>query len=358
MTVSMSGLGTGRRANCREGFAKRSLVDRWPVLMKHRSKLQPLTRQKPALETGLRAPELDELRRQGAKSAARGENLRANPMGDSSNMPHATGESSHFWQLRKEAWQFGHEAQSKVGNARLPDRKQLASLLGQIREAQETLSTLNEAIASARSEEGFMVLDATLRENERLQAELQEQSSRAAVEAGSAHAALQDAVHASETDSLTQLPNRTVLWDRLAHDLALAKRLGVPLAVLFLDLNELKHVNDRLGHGVGDLLLKHVASVLLAATRASDTVCRIGGDEFVILASHIPASDLGRLVQKISAAVAVPCMLDWHFVSPSVSIGTSSFPDDGDQPEVLVRTADMAMYEAKRARLARLSDQD
>lgn len=318
---------------------------------------------------GVSTAERDELRRQGAKAAARGEHSISNPMGEHSNMPGSTGESVDTWQLRKRAWQRGHDAQSRAidagradpdaqadavdaANGRRPivGPDDLAAIAEDIRRARETLSALHDEIAWVRSDEGIRSLAALVQENRRLQDELWAQHGRAEVAADSAHAALLDAVLASETDPLTQLPNRTVLWDRLAHDLALAKRNGASLAVLFLDLDGFKLVNDRFGHDIGDLLLQHVAGVLSAGMRASDTVCRMGGDEFVILAGHTLGSDLERLTRKIEAAVAVQCTLGGHLISPGISIGTAIFPDDGDQAEALVRIADAAMYRAKRIR--------
>ncbi|WP_083748812.1 GGDEF domain-containing protein [Pelomonas sp. KK5] len=324
-----------------------------------------------ATKTGVSTAERDELRRQGAKAAARGEHSISNPMGAHANMPDSTGESQDTWQFRKEAWQHGHDSQSQskaIDGRRIgpgtqagsvnaatdrptsPASDDLAMLVDETRRARETLSALQEDIAWARSDEGLRTLAAMVQENRRLQEELWAQHGRAALAADSAHAALQDAVLASETDPLTRLPNRTVLWDRLAHDLALAKRQGTSLAVLFLDLDGLKQVNDRFGHDIGDLLLQHVAGILTAGMRASDTVCRTGGDEFVIVASLASGSDLEALTRKIEAAVAEPCTLGGHLISPGVSIGSAVFPDDGDQSEALVHIADAAMYRVKRIR--------
>ncbi|MGN7877279.1 diguanylate cyclase domain-containing protein, partial [Roseateles sp. 22389] len=133
------------------------------------------------------------------------------------------------------------------------------------------------------------------------------------------------------------------------HELELAKRNSTPLAVLFLDLNDFKKTNDQLGHEVGDRLLLHVAGVLKATLRASDTVCRIGGDEFVIIAENVPSDGVGRLISKIVAAVARPWTVAGTVLTQGVSIGASNFPADGDQAEDLVRKADAAMYLVKLA---------
>lgn len=139
------------------------------------------------------------------------------------------------------------------------------------------------------------------------------------------------------------------MWDRLTHELELAKRNSMPLAVLFLDLNDFKKTNDRLGHDVGDQLLRHVAGVLKATLRASDTVCRIGGDEFVIIAENVPSEGIERLIAKVVAAVARPWAVAGAVLTQGVSIGASSFPADGDQAEELVRKADAGMYLVKLA---------
>lgn len=228
--------------------------------------------------------------------------------------------------------------------------EQLAQLRREISHAEQALQALLAELACARSERDLGALHWLVLENERLYAALEAQNERAAEEADSAHAALQDAIRISETDPLTQLPNRAVLWDRLAHDLDLARRHGTPLAVLYLDLDGFKSVNDRLGHDAGDQLLRHVARLLRTTLRASDTVCRMGGDEFIIVADDVQPPRLTRFVDKIARAVGCPCLVGGEILIPVVSIGASSFPEDGDQPEVLVKRADENMYKTKRLR--------
>lgn len=230
------------------------------------------------------------------------------------------------------------------------DVAQLESLRKEIRAAEAALASLHLEISRAGGDEGLVALHRLIRDNERLQTELQDLTRRAAVDADSAHAALQEAIHVGETDPLTQLPNRAVLWSRLGHQLALAKRRSQPLAVLFLDINDFKGVNDRLGHPVGDQLLRHVAQVIKATVRDSDTVCRLGGDEFVVVADDVPVDRLERFVEKIQRALSGPIELGGEIFLPSVSIGASSFPEDGDDAEHLVKQADARMYADKRAR--------
>ncbi len=225
------------------------------------------------------------------------------------------------------------------------DEQRLIALRREIAAAEATLLALHAAIQEARSESGLAAAQSARDENERLLARNHEMTQQAET----AHAALEVAVKAAQTDSLTGVCNREVLWDRLAHDLALARRHGSRLAIYFLDVNGFKRVNDELGHAVGDLLLLHVARTLMATVRASDTVCRIGGDEFVILASASRPEDAEQLALKIGQALAAPCTLAGHDMQVSASIGFSLFPDDGESPGVLVHKADEAMYRAKRA---------
>ena len=149
-------------------------------------------------------------------------------------------------------------------------------------------------------------------------------------------------------DVLTGLPNRLLLNDRLAQAIALARRQGKQLALMFLDLDRFKYINDSLGHAVGDQLLQLVAKRLTACVRSSDTVCRQGGDEFVILLADIEQSaDAGLSAQKILTALVVPYFINQHELAVTVSIGISIYPNDGQDADLLIRNADTAMYHAK-----------
>lgn len=151
-------------------------------------------------------------------------------------------------------------------------------------------------------------------------------------------------------DALTQLPNRAYLMERLDGVLALARRKQHQAAVLFLDLDKFKNVNDSLGHHVGDGLLREVAGRIVATVRDSDVVARLGGDEFVIVLSDISSSDdAAAVAAKLIEAISTEYQLDRHQVNVSPSIGISVFPTDGATTDELVRHADAAMYHAKES---------
>ena len=155
--------------------------------------------------------------------------------------------------------------------------------------------------------------------------------------------------HAALHDALTGLANRSLFNDRLEHGLAQAKRLGLTLAVMFMDLDGFKAVNDTYGHDVGDELLRTVADRLRENTREDDTVARVGGDEFLFLvmgANDVPM--VASLARKIIDCVQGPCRLTVGQVSIRLSMGIALYPVDGDTSESLVKQADVAMYAAKR----------
>lgn len=151
-----------------------------------------------------------------------------------------------------------------------------------------------------------------------------------------------------QRDPLTGLPNRLLLNDRLNQAIALARRHRKSVAVLFLDLDRFKQINDSLGHSIGDRLLQGVSQRLVAAVRGSDTVSRQGGDEFMVVLSEVEhASNAARHAEKIHAALSPPHLIAQHDVHVSASIGISIFPDDGQDAETLIKRADIAMYHAK-----------
>lgn len=154
--------------------------------------------------------------------------------------------------------------------------------------------------------------------------------------------------HLAHHDVLTDLPNRILLQDRLSQAIEVARRQCRQLAVMFMDLDGFKHINDSLGHAVGDGLLQSVAQRLVACVRHSDTVSRQGGDEFVLLLPYIEhAEDAARSAQKMLTALALPYQIDGNDLHISVSIGISIYPDDGQDVETLIKCADTAMYVAK-----------
>jgi diguanylate cyclase (GGDEF)-like protein/PAS domain S-box-containing protein len=152
----------------------------------------------------------------------------------------------------------------------------------------------------------------------------------------------------AQHDSLTDLPNRLLLGDRLEQAIGLAHRHGDKLAVLFLDLDRFKHINDSLGHAVGDRLLRSVARRLLTCVRNSDTVSRQGGDEFVILLSDLTHADHATITaDKVLASLRDCHRIDEHELHVTVSIGIVVYPEDGASVATLMKNADCAMYKAK-----------
>ncbi len=150
-------------------------------------------------------------------------------------------------------------------------------------------------------------------------------------------------------DALTGLPNRTLLQDRLQHAIRLAYRQRSPLALLFLDLDQFKEVNDRFGHHAGDQLLQQAAPRLQSALRDSDTLARLGGDEFAVVLPGARSADAEVVAQKIVRAFEQPFVIDGRHITMHVSTGIALFPDHGADAETLVRHADLAMYAAKRS---------
>ncbi|MCW8915483.1 MAG: EAL domain-containing protein [Magnetovibrio sp.] len=155
-------------------------------------------------------------------------------------------------------------------------------------------------------------------------------------------------LHQAQYDSLTDLPNRLLAIDRLDHATKLAKREDTKVALMYIDLDDFKKVNDNLGHDVGDALLVEAAKRLASAVRGGDTVARQGGDEFLVILSGLQASiDAEPVIQKILHAFVAPFVIDGADFVVTPSIGLSIFPDDGDNAATLLRNADAAMYRTK-----------
>jgi len=151
-------------------------------------------------------------------------------------------------------------------------------------------------------------------------------------------------------DPLTGLANRRLLADRMSMTLVHARRNKSAMAVVFLDLDGFKQINDALGHDAGDVLLKAVAGRLVETVREEDTVARLGGDEFVIALWQISGTEYAALVaSRVVEAVSRPYDFEGRVVSVTLSAGVSLYPVHGEDAETLMRSADLALYEAKRA---------
>jgi diguanylate cyclase (GGDEF)-like protein len=172
---------------------------------------------------------------------------------------------------------------------------------------------------------------------------------RAQTQAETAEQIAAKMAHLAEHDYLTGLPNRAVLDDRLERSIALAQRHGNQVALLYLDIDNFKHINDSLGHAAGDQLLQSIAKRLQTCIRFSDTVSRQGGDEFVVLLVDVEGEHGAVLAaQKLIAAMVEPHRIGTHSLHATLSIGISLFPDHGKDKETIIRNADTAMYFAKQ----------
>jgi diguanylate cyclase (GGDEF)-like protein len=244
-----------------------------------------------------------------------------------------------------------HEA-SAAESGGLPDAgehgaaaRTLQFLLAQGDAARADLAVLRRELTRARDE---------LRSLRSAQlSEADEQLVQAAVHADtiaqSAVTSLDELTRHSQHDELTGAPNRTLMLDRLHNAIALARRRATRLAVLFVDLDDFKQINDTLGHAAGDQALQLVTQRLQAAVRDSDTVSRHSGDEFLVLLSDISnVADAASVATKILASLAVPAQLGANPLRLSASLGVAVYPDDGTDPATLITRADAAMYRSKR----------
>jgi diguanylate cyclase (GGDEF)-like protein/PAS domain S-box-containing protein len=180
--------------------------------------------------------------------------------------------------------------------------------------------------------------------------ELKAANERLGAEIGDRRQAEERAQHLADHDALTGLPNRRLLEDRLTQALALSQRNRKQTAVMFVDLDRFKAINDSLGHAVGDLVLKEVALRLVRQLRIGDTVCRIGGDEFVVVLPEAKRStDAANVAQKIIETLSQPVRVGDRELIVTPSIGIAVFPEDGRDAEALIRNADAAMYHAKES---------
>jgi diguanylate cyclase (GGDEF)-like protein len=222
---------------------------------------------------------------------------------------------------------------------------ELAQVHGQIASARVRLADLKQDVAAAEGRLHNLQASPLLAANEQLVLT----ALRNQAEAESAARTLAAVSRAAELDALTQLPNRALMLDRCGQAIAIARRHGRQLALLFVDLNHFKQINDRLGHAAGDEVLKIAAQRFVAAVRDADTVSRHGGDEFVILLTEVTRpADAGRIADGLAAALAAPSRAGGQEVRLSASIGIAIYPDDGEDATTLLDRADMAMYTARR----------
>ena len=169
-----------------------------------------------------------------------------------------------------------------------------------------------------------------------------------AIEASQRRGAEDKLMRLAHYDSLTGLPNRNLLADRLRQALAFASRHRSRVALMFLDLDRFKNINDSLGHHVGDQILKEVAARLTRTLRAGDTVARLGGDEFVVVLQEVrDPADAATVAQNLLRELAPPYLVEGRELHLSASAGITLYPDDGRDADVLMKNADVAMYHVK-----------
>jgi len=224
-------------------------------------------------------------------------------------------------------------------------RQETADLRQEAADLRQEAADQSDEAARAKAELGA-VTEAQMREaNERLVvATLRAQKMTEDAESSAARMSFM-----AEHDFLTGLPNRLLLTARLEQSITLAQRHGKRVALLFVDLDHFKHINDSLGHVIGDRLLQSVAKRLQAGVRLSDTVCRQGGDEFVVLLAEVEeVSDAALMAEKLIKDMVEPHLIDMHRLHITLSIGISIFPDDGKDVETVLSNADIAMYHAKK----------
>ena len=223
--------------------------------------------------------------------------------------------------------------------------RELTRLREQTEAARAELAALQLDLVEARDLLGSSQSSRLLEANEQLVLAIL----RAQADAETAALAINDASRSAELDPLTGLPNRMLLLDRFTRAIAAAKRHGARVAVLCVDINNFRQINDTLGHAVGDQVLQRAAQCLETAVRDADTVSRHGGDEFLVLLTEMsPTSDPLLIAEKVIAALAAPGRVGNHLLRLTASIGISIYPDDGEHAETLIDQADAAMVHAKR----------
>jgi diguanylate cyclase (GGDEF)-like protein len=229
---------------------------------------------------------------------------------------------------------------------------ELSHLRKEIEQARGVLAQLHEAAMATERRFGKQRAAKLLAVNEQLVVA----ALRAQTDAEAATEALDELSRTAGLDTLTDLPNRAAQLDRFNYAIAIARRTGAQLALLFVDLDNFKHINDTLGHGVGDQVLRLAAKRLASAVRGSDMVSRHGGDEFLILLTEVShATDVVQIAAKLIAVLGLPTRVGENVLRLTASVGISLFPDDGVDAHTLIERADAAMYRAKRSGLGALA---
>jgi diguanylate cyclase (GGDEF)-like protein len=233
----------------------------------------------------------------------------------------------------------------RSSDAKVLAEQDLAEVLARIEEARSELAGLRRHIEEALNRFGDGEADRLREANEHLVVT----SLQSRADADKTAQALLNAARLANLDPLTQLPNRVLLMDRFEQAIANARRSKKQIALLFVDLNNFKQINDTLGHAVGDEVLQLTARCLVGSVRASDTVSRHGGDEFLILLDDVSqAADAAAVAEKVIAALGMPALICEHVMRLTASIGVSIYPADGETAPALIALADAAMYRAKR----------
>ncbi|WP_213768691.1 diguanylate cyclase [Caballeronia sp. dw_19] len=222
--------------------------------------------------------------------------------------------------------------------------RELAHVRSQVVDARADLGRLQQDMVEAQGRLNGVPPSQLLEANEQLVIA----ALRTQTDAETTARKLRDMSRQAELDVLTELPNRVLLLNRFARAAAHARRHCYQLGLLFIDLNDFKHINDTLGHAVGDRVLKLVARRLASSVRDVDTVSRYGGDEFMILLTEVSRADMTLVAGKLLTELGIPCRVGEHVLCLTASIGISVYPDDGEDADTLIDRADAAMYRAKR----------
>ena len=277
-----------------------------------------------------------------SKKGCKDQNTRTEPTvpnraGTAQSRKHAADLRRSNSDLRKEAIELQQSA-ADLCEETADQREEIADL-------REETADLREEAVTAKAKLSTTTQSLLKDANERLIIA----SINAQTMAESAELAKEQVSHMAGHDYLTGLPNRSLLNDRMAQSIAFAQRHSKRVALLFMDLDHFKHINDSLGHAVGDELLKSIAKRLQTCVRHSDTVCRQGGDEFVVLLNEVEdVNDAVVTAEKTIEAMGLPHFVSGHQLNVTFSIGISLYPDDGEDHETIARKADAAMYQAKK----------